>query len=307
MTSIATSGSSVASLQPSAAGLVTFPRVLAALALAAVAAAITSNAWLDLVQISMVDEESSHVWLVPLVFVWLFWVRRHRLARCRPQGQWVGVACLAVGWFLWSFGYRYQYQSLWHGGAVVLVVGAALSILGRDLLLRFFPAFASLVFLIPVPGRARLHLAEPLQRATALATQSVAEVIGIPIERFGSLLTVNGQEVAIAEACNGMRMVFTLFLACYLFAFVTPLRTWVRVLIIVLTPLVAIICNIIRLVPTVWMYGQGSDEAASAFHDISGWVMLVLAFLMLKSSVEVLRWAGVPVEPEPETARGATP
>ena len=123
-------------------------------------------------------------------------------------------------------------------------------------------------------------------------------MLGISIERFGSLLSVNGQDVAIAEACNGMRMVFTLFLACYLFAFVTPLRTWVRVLIIALSPVVAVLCNIARLVPTVWMYGHGSQEAAEAFHDASGWVMLVVAFVMLKSSVEVLRWAGVKVEPD---------
>ena len=73
--------------------------------------------------------------------------------------------------------------------------------------------------------------------------------------------------------------------------------SWVRVLIIVLTPLVAIVCNVVRLVPTVWMYGHGSRDAASAFHDASGWVMLVAAFLMLKGSVEVLRWGGVEVEP----------
>ena len=29
--------------------------------------------------------------------------------------------------------------------------------------------------------------------------------------------------VTVAEACNGMRMVFTLLLVCYTFTFVTPL------------------------------------------------------------------------------------
>ena len=272
--------------------------------LTAAAVLIASNAWVDLVTISLHDEESSHVWLVPLVFAWLFWVRRARLARCTPGGEWVGVAGVALGWFLWSYGYRFQFQSLWHGGAVLLAVGAALSVLGRDVLLRFLPAFAALIFLIPVPGRARLYLAEPMQRATAYATQNVAEVIGIPVERTGSLLTINGTDVAIAEACNGMRMVFTLLMACYLFAFVTPLRPWVRVLILALSPVVAIVCNIVRLVPTVWMYGHGSKDAASAFHDASGWVMLVVAFVLLKSSVEVLRWGGVAVEPVAPSAPG---
>ena len=298
MSSIASPSSSIDRIDSPTRSALSLLRVSLAIGAVLVAALISSNAWIDLIQISLHDEESSHVWLVPLVFIWLFWVRRGRLARCGSESRWIGVWLIAAGWFLWSYGYRFQYQSLWHGGAVLLTVGALLSVLGRDLLLRFFPAFAALVFLIPVPGRARLYIAEPLQRVTALATQSVAEVLGISVERFGSLLSVNGTDVAIAEACNGMRMVFTLLLACYLFAFVTPLRTWIRVLIVALSPLVAVVCNVIRLVPTVWMYGHGSKEAASAFHDASGWVMLVLAFVLLKSIVEVLRWAGVHVEPE---------
>ena len=71
---------------------------------------------------------------------------------------------VAIGWLSWSFGYRYQFQSLWHGGAVLMAVGAVLSVLGGDLLRWFLPAFLALVFLIPVPGRARLHLAGPSWR-----------------------------------------------------------------------------------------------------------------------------------------------
>jgi exosortase/archaeosortase family protein len=69
----------------------------------------------------------------------------------------------------------------------------------------------------------------------------------------------------------------------------------VRVLILVLSPITAILCNVLRLIPTVWVFGHASPDTASRFHDIGGWVMLVFAFLGLMGMVKVLRWAMLPV------------
>jgi exosortase/archaeosortase family protein len=100
--------------------------------------------------------------------------------------------------------------------------------------------------------------------------------------------------VAIAEACNGLRMVFALFLVSAAFAFGTPLRTFVRVILILASPISALFCNVVRLVPTVWLYGS-DPEFASTFHDVSGWLMLPLAFLVLMGIIRALRWALLPV------------
>lgn len=263
--------------------------------LALVCAVISGNAWMDLLKIGWRDEESSHVLLVPLVVAWLAWIRRGRLRACRPTGRWVGTVALGLGWALWSTGYRHQVQSLWHFGAVLMVVGGLLTVLGKDVLIQFLPAFLVLIFLVPVPATARQAIAIPLQHATAKATQDVGEVLGMVVQRQGDLLTINGTEVAIAEACNGMRMIFTLFLACYVFAFVTPLRPSARLTVLAFSPIVAVVFNVIRLVPTIWVFGHASTSVAEGFHTASGWVMLVLAFMGLMAIVKVLRWAMVPV------------
>jgi exosortase/archaeosortase family protein len=67
----------------------------------------------------------------------------------------------------------------------------------------------------------------------------------------------------------------------YVVAFTMPLRWYVRGLLLVASPLVAILANVMRLVPTVWMFGHKSIEAAEKFHTMSGWAMTVLAFLLL--------------------------
>lgn len=265
----------------------------AALVLAGIAA--TRDAWIDIVRIALHDEESSHVFLVPVVAAWLVWVRRERLRKIRPRGFLAGPLLVAFGWFLYSAGDLALVQAFWHGGAVVVAVGCLVSVLGAEALVRFAPAFLVLAFLVPVPAMVRQEIALPLQNATALVTSEVLDVLGIHAVRSGNVLTIRGVDVAIAEACNGLRMVFALVLVSYAFAFGTPLKAWVRVVVLVLSPVSAIACNVVRLVPTVWIYGAFPSRVGDVFHDVSGWVMLPLAFLILVGILRLLRWALVPV------------
>jgi exosortase len=268
---------------------------MAALLMAALGVAVTFNAWADIVHIAWVDEESSHIFLVLPIAAWLFWVRRSRLRYCRFGASYLGPLLVAAGWLLGTWGFHRGIQSFYHFGAVVVVVGAAVTVLGGDVLRKFLPAFAVLVFLVPVPGRVRLAVSMPLMTATAAVTQTTSEVLGVPVERTGNLLSIQGQHITVAEACNGLRMVFALVLVSYAFAFGEPLRNYVRFLILAMSPLSAIVCNVIRMVPTLWWYGFGTQKAAERFHDLAGWIMLGVAFLLLMGIIRVLRWALVPV------------
>jgi exosortase len=141
----------------------------------------------------------------------------------------------------------------------------------------------------------RQEVAIPLQALTARVTHGVLETIGVGSEVSGNVLRINGVDVAIAEACNGMRMVFALVLVSFAFAFGTPLRHRVRVLVLLASPISAIVCNVLRLVPTVWVYGTGAEELGDFLHDIGGWLMLPASFLALVGALRLLRWAQVPV------------
>jgi exosortase len=270
--------------------------ILIAASLLAVCVFATSETLRDILGIATTDPESSHVLLVPIVVAWLVWTRRRQFTLDTTKREY-GVLALLIGWALWTSGYRWQIQSFWHGGAVVMLAGCILVATGNSALRAFWPAFLALAFLVPVPDTGRQLFALPLQRITATVTQSVAEMLGMEVQRRANLLTVNGFDIAVVEACNGMRMVFSLFLACYVFAFVTPLRGSVRLLVLLASPIVAVVSNVIRLVPTVWMFGHVSRGAANTFHDASGWAMLVVAFLGLLGIVGILRWAGVNVDP----------
>ena len=254
---------------------------LAAAAIAVLAVVITWDTWRDMLTLSLNDEESGYILMVPVVIAVLVWTRRRAIATARVSDNWMGTLLVGCGWAAWSLGYRHNRHVLWYGGADMMVLGGIVSVLGRDALFKFLPAVGALIFLIPIMNGRRHQISGPLELMTAQATQSICEVLRMSVERQGNLLIVNGIGVAVAEACNGMRMVFTLVLVCYLYAFAVPMRWYGRAIVLALSPLIAMVCNVARLVPTAWVYGNASATTAGRFHDVSGWAMLGVGFLLL--------------------------
>ncbi len=273
----------------------TIRRLIATSIMLVLAIFATGDIWRDIINIALKDEEASQIFLVLPIFAWLIAVRRSQLDDIGIRYSLLGPVMIGLGWLISESGYRASFQAIWHFGALLVVMGALVTMLGTGLIRRYPAAFFVLVFLIPVPGMFRQSFAIPLQEITALFSSTALDLIGIETLRNGNVIIYNDTQVAVAEACNGMRMVFALILVSYAYAFINPLKGWVRLGIILLSPAVAIICNVLRLVPTVIVYGHFSTSFAKQFHDWSGWVMLVVAFFILAGTIRVLQWLQIPV------------
>jgi len=249
----------------------------------------------DIVAIGLRDEEQSHIFLAPVVALWLLWLRRSRLRYVSRRPSPVGPLLAAAGWLASWWGFSTGVQLMWHGGALVTLVGIVLSFTGTLPLRLFAPVFAALGFMLPIPGIVRHEIAYPLQAMAATITHGTFELIGIGAVKSGNVLVINGEQVAVGEACNGMRMVFALMLVVYAFAFCTPLKPGTRLVLLLVSPVVALGCNVVRLVPTSLFFGYGSVEAAQTFHDLAGWVMLPVALLALLGVLRLIRWLEFPV------------
>ena len=249
----------------------------------------------DIISIGRHDQEQSHIFLAPIVAAWLLWLRRSRLRYVMVEPSFLGPIVGCVGWMMSWWGFETGTQVAWHGGALLSLVGILLSMTGSTPLYLFAPVFAVLAFMLPVPGEIRHRIALPLQELATNITYSMLQVIGVSTIKSGNVLIINGEQVAVGEACNGMRMVFALTLVVYAFAFGTPLKTGTRITLLILSPAIAMICNVVRLVPTSLIFGYGDIETAQRFHDLAGWVMLPLAMAILWFILRTVRWLEFPV------------
>jgi exosortase len=262
----------------------------------AVAAVVSGwSAWSDILGVGTNDPEQSHILLAIPIALWLGWARRDRLRIAGPSWSPLGPVLIGAAWYLGELGLSRSLDVLWHLSAVLLVIGAILTIAGPVLVVRFAVPLVALLALVPIPGLIRQEIATPLQEISARCTQFLLDTVGIPVMRSGNVLEINGVPVAVAEACNGMRMVAALGLVTYLFVFVIPAKAMARAVLLALSPVLAVVVNIVRLVPTVLFYGYSSKPTAELFHDLSGWLMLVVAFGLLWAFIWLLRWLEFPV------------
>jgi len=298
-------------------GKVTPANVMLAFVLALFGAIACSRAWIDIFEIAWEQPEYQHIFLVPLVAVYLAYVRRQRLKYLRVQTVGLGTSLVLAGWGLnWlgnshSFatwmGYQDKIALLIHVSAVVVLVGCVTAALGKQILFRFFPVAVVLLLMVPFPNNARHELSDHLQQYTAQIASYLLALVGVDTEVLGNTLVINSHPVFIDEACNGMRMVFPLLLIAYGFAFGLPLRASIRWIIVLASPLVALACNVLRVLPLVWLQGQGPNGQTwgNRLHDQSGWIMVPLAFLVLLGLIRLLKWAMLPVYRYPLASQSA--
>lgn len=260
--------------------------------------AVTWDAWALLFQRATQDSESSHLTLVPLIAAWLVFVRRERFGGLVVRSPWVGSVLMFFGIAAFFFGSQRTMFLAYHLGAVAMISGAVLTIAGREALTKFFPAFLVLGFLTPLPPSVVNEMASPLMDIAAVATEGVLTTLSVPVERTGNLLTINGVETTVEEACAGIRGIWALTLVAVAFAFASPFKWWVRALVLLTSPLLALLCNVIRLVPTVWVYGNYSTEAADTFHDLAGWAVLFVGYMLLTGMTALMEFVGIPINRE---------
>lgn len=248
----------------------------------------------DIFRLATGDIERSYLLFAPAVAAYLAFLRRSRSSDLRYRSPMLGCLMVLVGILASAFGKDRDIIMFWHGGAVVSLIGVFVSVFGSRCLTRFLPAFVVLFALVPVPGSVRQALARPLQRMATEITSLVLEILGVSVEQAGNLLKINGQLVAVGEACDGMRLLLPLALVIYTFVFSLPLKTTTRLLLIVISMPVAIICNVIRLVPTAIAYGYFPDSAP-LIHDIGGWLMIPLAVWILLQLIRLAAWIDLPI------------
>ena len=260
------------------------------------AAWYSRDAWMDIFHRAMVDPENGHALFAPIVAFYLFWLRRSRLQFIRYRPSFIGTLVMVGSIILMHWGIDKNVLAIWHLGAVLLLIGCVMTMTGVEVVRQFAPALFCLFFLIPTPGIVRVALATPLQDLATGLTISILELSNIDAVREGMVIQIGNppKNVAIGEACNGMRMVFALFLVIFGFAFSAPFRTETRMLLLASCPFIALTCNVVRLVPTSLVYGHASLEFADVFHWYAGLCMLPLALIMLLGLVKLLDWLDIP-------------
>lgn len=174
---------------------------------------------------------------------------------------------------------------------------------GWPLLRQAWPAVAFLVFMMPLPAVFNDLIALPLQRIATTGSYFMLQLTGQWAVQEGNVITLetpNGPApLDVALACNGLRMLMTLATTVTATILLIPMETWKQIVLLLSAVPIAMVSNIARIVATGWSYRfiQG-HEAKLWAHDISGWLMMPLALVLVGLELWLLSWLAAESEEE---------
>ena len=251
--------------------------------------------WAELLNEISRREDNSYIFVAPLVALYLLWLRRSRFRFVRRRASLAGCGILVLAAGIAWWGEQTDTRVAMHLGAILSFIACFVTFMGFAVIRQFMPVVIALFVLIPVPGEARRSIATLLQGIAVFVTQDVLSIVGVPAERQGNVILIRGTPILVGEACDGMRMVMALALTYFTFVFSIPLKLSTRLVLLVVSPAIAIACNLVRLVATGLAYAYSTPDLAESVHDVAGWFMLPLAIVLLLGLVRLMRWMDVPV------------
>lgn len=154
-----------------------------------------------------------------------------------------------------------------------------LFLFGWGICLEFAFPLLFLFFMIPVPASVYGAVALPMQLLATKVSVFFLEMTPLPVSADGNIIRVGDEMLTVAEACSGLRSLMSFIIISLLFAYLAPIRFWKKSLMVFLSVPVAIVGNVMRIIVlTFCAYLYGGKVAVDAIHDVSGYVMFVLAF-----------------------------
>jgi exosortase len=241
------------------------------------------------------DPNYSHGFLVLPLVGYLVWERRAALAAAPLRPSWLGLPVVVVGLMLLAGGTLGAELFTARVSLIVVLVGSALFILGPDhtRILAFPLAF--LILMVPLPAIVFNRIAFPLQIFASQFGEQVLRAVGVPVLREGNIITLSTTSLEVAEACSGIRSLATLFTLGLVYGYFMESRLWARAVIVATTIPIAIVTNGLRVAGTgIAAYKFGPEAAEGFFHTFSGWMVFVVAFLLVCLVSLVLQHVGRP-------------
>ncbi|MGY6275981.1 VPLPA-CTERM-specific exosortase XrtD [Methylomonas sp. MgM2] len=237
----------------------------------------------EMVNIWVNQEEYSHGFFIPLISVYLIWVRRQELSFVKNfRASILGLVILLFGMALFVLGGLATIQAFQHYAFIIAVIGVFTAAFGLNGLKRFWVPLLFLVFMVPFPQFFINNLSSKLQLISSWLGVEFIRACDIMVYLEGNVIDLGGYKLQVVDACSGLRYLFPLASLSFLCAYLFKGPFWQKVLVFLSSIPLTIFMNsfrigVIGLLVNIW----GTEMAEGFLHDFEGWAVFLLCMVLL--------------------------
>jgi exosortase D (VPLPA-CTERM-specific) len=227
-------------------------------------------------------EEYSHGFLIPLISAFLLWQRRERFAQTQFRASWAGVALAAVGMAIYFLGTVASITTVDTYALVIVVMGAALALLGWQAFRIALVPLALLFLMNPIPNFFYNNLSSSLQLLSSQLGVAFMRLFGVSVFLEGNVIDLGSYQLQVAEACSGLRYLFPLMTLGVMVAYLFKGRAWMRWCLFLSTMPITVLMNSLRVgIIGILVDRFGIAQAEGFLHWFEGWVVFIVCLLVL--------------------------
>jgi len=264
----------------------------------------------DLWEIWVGSDEYSSGLLVPILALYVLYTRRAQMARhqLKPCFGW-GLLALLCAQGVRFLGLFLMYGSAERLSIVLTVYALVIMLCGLRIFRKTLGVLLFLLLMLPWPGSVQSRVTIPLQEWATASAVTCLETLRNDVVSEGNIIVIGDTRVAVAEACNGLRMITAFFVITSLVVLLAK-RSKVEKGIILLSSLpIALSCNTVRLTVTSLIYTQVEGAHwEKIFHDFGGYAMMPLALGMIMLELWIMiKLTTPPLQEDVVISRGRQP
>jgi exosortase A len=247
---------------------------LSALGLAALALVqLAAREWGEMAHQWWNIDTYNHLLLMPLIIGWLVHIKLGELAQIAPRAFWPGLVLVVAALGLWGAGRASGINLFAHAGAVGMLQGAVVAVLGLRAALLIGLPLALGVFLVPFGD----EIIPPLQAITAEIAIALTHASGVPATIAGIHIDTPAGLFIVAEACAGVKFLVAMVTLGVLVCFTRLASPPRRAAFMAACIIVPILANGVRAWATIYIAQFVGAERATGFdHIVYGWVFFAI-------------------------------
>jgi exosortase len=248
----------------------------------------------DMVALALRDQRYTYILVVPIISAGLFFAEKkhrsqgatYRLGIGLPLAL-VGLAALASRklWLSTSVN-----MSIPIAGLVLMLIGLYISCYGTISFRHATFPLLLLFFMVPVPTIVLDKAVTLLQTGSSEVSYRLFRLVGIPVLRHGTIMSLPGLDIEVAPQCSGIRSTMALFLAGVALGDITLRSGWGKLLVVLCIGPIGILRNAIRIVAiTLLGVYVNKNFLYGNLHRNGGLVFALVGFAILLAIVWLLR------------------
>ena len=240
------------------------------------------------------QEEYSHGFLIPLISLWLLWLRRDALRGSVGRPSWWSIPIIGLALVMLLLGEMTAIFLFSQLGFLVVLAGLVLALGGSSLLrLTIFP-IVLLLFCIPPPHFVNAQLSWRMQLVSSWLGVEFLRLFGYSVFLEGNVIDLGAYKLQVVEACSGLRYLYPLMSVGFLMAYMYQGALRWRILLFLTTIPLTILMNSARISAVgVLVERWGSGMADGFMHYFEGWVIFAICLAFLAGMVWMIEYFGL--------------